>query len=174
MIIIYDFNQTLESYVEQGIHNCFPEMEECPQCRAKTRLKRHGFYHRHAVEEGATYRISICRFKCPSCGKTLSLLPDFLLPYFQHTLHTVISRIEEKLINKKNQGVRQLIQFYYKRFINQITNIEMFFRDRGWRGESPPYIKEKAIRLLEMICALGKATFVRKSRGHFRNNFMAR
>jgi hypothetical protein len=174
MVIIWEFNQTLEFYIEQGIHNCFPEIEECPQCLAKTRLDRHGVYYRNAIEEGVVHRIPICRLKCPSCQKTASLLPDFLLPYFQNTLHTVINRIREKLTNKKSQGVRQLIEFYYKRFISQIMNIEMFFRDHGWRGESPLCIKEKAINLLEMICTLGKGTFVRKSIHHFRSNFMAR
>jgi hypothetical protein len=34
-------------------------------------------------------------------------------------------------------------------------------------------INEKATKLLRMILALGKATFLRRYRGHFSYNFMA-
>jgi transposase-like protein len=173
MVVIWDFNITLENYVQRGIHNEFPEMEQCPHCKARTRLRRHGFYFRNAVEEERTYRIPICRLQCSSCRKTVSLLPDFLLPYYQHTLQTVMTRLKEKLIEGKTGGAHQLIQFYLKRFMSQLTYVEMFFRDQGWREYSPPGIKEKAIRLLKMIQAFGEAPFVRRSRGHFTGNFMA-
>jgi len=49
----------------------------------------------------------------------------------------------------------------------------MFFRSMGFRGKLPNKPKEKAIKLLEMIQAFGEATFVRRSKGHFKTNFMA-
>jgi len=49
----------------------------------------------------------------------------------------------------------------------------MFFRDEGFKDALPKDPKEKAIKLLRMILALGKATFLRRYTGHFSHNFMA-
>jgi len=100
-------------------------------------------------------------------------MPDFLLPYFQYTLSAILERLRAGL-GGKIIGCYQLAQFYRKRFLEQLKQVEMFFRDEGFRGVLPRDIKAKAIKLLEMILALGKATFLRRSTGHFTSNFMAR
>jgi hypothetical protein len=84
----------------------------------------------------------------------------------------VINRLEEKLEGHQRKEGRQLIQFYYRRFMSQLKNIEMFFRDQNWRGRTPSSIQEKAIKWLEMILAFGEAAFVRRSQGHFTRHFM--
>lgn len=172
MIIIYDFNLSLEEYAERGKRNDFPIVEQCPHCRGRVRLWRHGFFWRYALEERKEYRIPICRLKCPSCKKTVSLLPDFLLPYFQHTLSTVLKRLKAGLLGKIT-GCYQLVQFYRKRFLKQLNQVEMFFRAEGFRGTLPQDRITKAIKLLEMILVFGEATFARRSSGHFTRNFMA-
>lgn len=119
------------------------------------------------------YRIPIRRLRCPRCRKTISILPDFLIPRYQHTLRTIMFRLAEWSTGLVS-GIRQLTQHYVKRFLSQPNSIEMFFRDKGNREAIPQQGNEKAIRLLGMISALGEATFLRRSRGHFHNNFMAR
>lgn len=173
MIIIHNFNQSLESYVECGVNNYFPEIEQCPHCKAKERLYKHGFYSRNAIKDDNTYLILIRRLKCLSCNKTVSILPDFLIPYYQNTLTTVINRIRDYIIKRKINGVRQLVEFYVKRFLSQLKQIEMFFRREGMREKLPFNRKERAIKLLEMIISSGPATFLRRSKDHFGNNFMA-
>lgn len=84
-----------------------------------------------------------------------------------------MTRLKEKVIHDNLVGVRQLVQFYVKRFFHQLPSMEMFFRDEGNREPIPQQTKEKAIRLLEMISAFGEAPFLRRSRGHFTSNFMA-
>jgi hypothetical protein len=54
-----------------------------------------------------------------------------------------------------------------------LKQVEMFFRAAGFRSSLPEMTKEKAIKLIEMIRAFGEATFVRRSTGHFKTNFMA-
>jgi hypothetical protein len=44
-------------------------------------LLRWGFYERNAIAEEAEYRIRIQRVRCNACGRTHSLLPDFLHPH---------------------------------------------------------------------------------------------
>lgn len=172
MILSHDFSVSLKEYAERAKENDFPDIDRCPHCKAMVKLKRHGFFWRNAIEDETYYRIPVCRLKCSSCGKTASLLPDFLLPYFQHTLNTVLDRLKESLVNKVTDCY-QLAQFYRKRFFRQLNQVEMFFRAEGFREVLPRDNIEKAIKLLQMISALGKASFVRRSRGHFTITFMA-
>ncbi len=119
------------------------------------------------------FSIPICRLKCPSCGKTVSIIPSFLLPYFQHTVATILIKLKNYFLYRKVMGYRQLLEFFSRRFRKNLTRIEMFFRDTGFRGVFPFNPKEKAIKLVEMLLALGKAPLLRRGIGHFPLNFMA-
>lgn len=174
MILIHHFNLTVEEYANRGADLDVPEIDVCPYCKARTRLQHHGSYDRNAIDSERVYRIPIFRLRCPCCRKTVSLLPDFLIPYYQHTLSTIMDRLKEKVVHDHLIGVRQLVQFYVKRFLSQLPVVEMFFRHEGYREPIPQRTKEKVIRLLEMISAFGEAAFLRRSRGHFTSNFMAR
>jgi hypothetical protein len=61
----------------------------CPFCEPTHRLRRHGTYRRTAVTADAVIRISIQRLLCAATGRTVSLLPDFLLPHKQHVIPVV-------------------------------------------------------------------------------------
>lgn len=157
LVLPYDFGILIDEYAERGKKNDFPEIERCPHCKGRTCLARHGFYWRNAITAAELYRLPICRLICPSCRKTVSLLPTFLLPYFQHTVNVILEKLHNNLIYRKITGYHQLVLFYRQRFIQNLNRIEMFFRDTGFRGVLPKESKEKAIRLLEMVRALGKA-----------------
>jgi transposase-like protein len=172
LFVYHDFGISVREYDARGKNNDFPEFDRCPHCKGKTRLYRHGFYFRNAIDTNQ-YRIPICRLKCPSCKKTLSILPTFLLSYFQYTVDIILEKLSNLIIEGKIGDYRQLVMFYRKRFFNRLTQVEMFFRDDGFRGVLPKDPKEKAIKLLRMILAFGKAPFVRRYRGHFSYNFMA-
>jgi transposase len=170
--VSYDAGVTLEEYARRGKDNDFPELERCPCCKGVVRMDKHGFYWRNALEREVELKIPIRRLRCPSCRKTASLLPDFLLPYFQHTLRDVIAGIRRSLDGRVSTW-RQRYQFCRKRFLRQLNQVEMFFRAEGFREMLPGDTREKAIKLMQMILALSEATFVRRSRGHFTTNFMA-
>jgi transposase-like protein len=172
LFVYHDFNISVEEYESRGKNNDFPTVEQCPHCKSRIRLYRHGFYWRNAVEE-KQHRIPILRLKCPSCRNTLSILPTFLLSYFQYTIDLILEKLKDILINHNTGHYHQLMLFYRKRFLNRLSQIEMFFRDEGFKDALPKDPKEKAIKLLRMILALGKATFLRRYTGHFSHNFMA-
>jgi uncharacterized membrane protein YbaN (DUF454 family) len=173
MIRYHDFLTDLPRYASLGRENDTPEVNCCPICRAKNRLQRHGFYERNAIDEMKTYRISICRLRCPDCGKTVSILPIFLLPYFQHAMEYIICILLAFLLTSCQLVPRQLRRFYELRMYGKQTELELFFREEGHRGAIPTERKEKAIMMLTMIQALGKATFVRRWWGHQVSSFMA-
>jgi hypothetical protein len=173
MMLYHDFLLELPRYAVLGKTNDFPDIECCPICRAKNRLLRHGFYKRNAIDEHGSYRIPICRLLCPDCGKTVSILPTFLLPYFQHVMEHIICILLAFLLTSCDIVPRQLRRFYELRIYGKQTEVELFFREEGNRGVLPVERKEKAITLLTMIQALGKATFVRRWWSHQVNSFMA-
>lgn len=51
----------------------------CENCGR--RLHKHGRYFRLVATKRELLRIPIYRQYCPNCGKTISLLPDFLVPW---------------------------------------------------------------------------------------------
>ncbi len=173
MIYPHHFPITLEMYASRGKANDFPIIECCPSCRAKNRLLRHGFYERNAMDEEVCYRIPICRLKCPDCGKTFSILPDFLLPYFQHTLEFMIQILLSVWLWGKCLCSRQLNRFYEKRCYGKLAEIEQFFRRTGYLESLPQEHKKKAIVLLQMIQSLERATFVKRWWGHLVTSLLA-
>lgn len=174
MVIYHDFKIGLEEYARLGKKNEFPSFDRCPCCKGMVRLYRHGYYWRNAIDvRSAEYRIPICRLICPSCQKTVSILPTFLIEYFQHTVDFIFKTLKMVLINRSKVSYRQLAQFYFRRLFKRLNQIEMYFRELGFRGVLPQAPKEKAIKLLEMILAPEKATFERRPTGHFPHNFMA-
>ncbi len=88
MVRLHHFHISCKEYYNRGKNNLFPELYGCPNpcCSFKGRLRRHGFYTRFALTLTATYLIFIQRYYCPSCKRTVSLLPSFLAPNFQYTL----------------------------------------------------------------------------------------
>ena len=172
-MIFYDFGLSVREYARRGKKNDFPDVDICPHCKGHIRLLRHGFYFRYAVTNNNPFFIPICRLQCPSCGKTVSIIPSFLLPYFQHTVATILIKLKNYFLYRKVMGYRQLLEFFSRRFRKNLTRIEMFFRDVGFRGVFPFNPIEKAIKLVEMLLALGKAPLLRRGIEHFPLNFMA-
>lgn len=175
MIITHDFGIDLVEYAERGTSNHFPTYNECPNCRciAPGNLHRNGYYWRNGITEEVTEVIPICRFRCLACGVNLSVLPDFLIPYFQYTIHTVLRRLEKLLQeNKKNSG-RQLLRFHLMRFMKNLNWVHSYLADIGQTFGVAGDIKNEATKYLKMILDFGESPFLRRSWGHLSKYFMA-
>jgi hypothetical protein len=162
MIIPHHFPVTIETYTVRGKKNVFPTFDRCPLCRAMNTLLRHGYYERNAIEEEVCHRITICRLKCPDCRKTFSILPTFLLPYFQHTLTFII----QILLTLWSCGVqlctRQLRCFYKKRLDGKLPEIELFLRTLERLEAFPQKRSEKAAAFLLLIQAMERTLFTQR------------
>jgi hypothetical protein len=64
---------------------------KCPHkgCHACVKQKKHGYYERNIISAEYTGTIYIRRYICPICGKTLSMLPMYCLPYYQYSLQAI-------------------------------------------------------------------------------------
>jgi len=172
MILVHDFGIDLNMYAYKGMENDFPSLNVCPSCHSMNELQRHGFYWRYGITEEITEKIPICRLQCPACTMTFSILPDFLIPYYQHTLHTVLDRAEASLKREKKPGLRQLVAFYKRRFLKHLKWFHSFFTDHGISVPFPCENKN-ATKYLTMIRDFGESTFLRRSKGHLSSYFMA-
>lgn len=172
MQLIHDFNISPAEYHARGKKNDFPRLDVCPCCSYPSNLSRHGFYWRNAIFCKAQFRIPILRLKCSSCGKTISFLPDFLLPYFQYSLEYILEVAKQYILERKATTYYQLLQFYRRRYVRNMNRILAFFRDQGCKDIIEE--KDKAIKLLKLIDAFPKAkTFATRFQDHFQHNFMA-
>lgn len=175
MIISYDFGMDVEEYALRGRDNPFPLLDQCPNCRCMGHgnLHRNGYYERFVITERETVKVPICRWRCLSCGISLSILPDFLIPYFQHTLHTVLTRVDQLLQGKKVNGERQLLRFHWKRYVKNLHWIHSFFIEMGYTDGLSKDIKKEATKYMKRILDFGESPFLRRSWGHLSTYFMA-
>ena len=173
MIICHDFGISINEYEVRGKQNDFPIIECCFNCKEHGKVQRHGFYWRYGICEEGTLNLPICRMKCMACDKTFSILPDFLIPYFQHTLHTIIFGVEHVLEGKQNKTKRQVMASHLKRFLMTLNWIHTFFADQGDVLDFSEDIKKEAKKYLKMILDFGESPFLRRSWGHLTKHFMA-
>ena len=90
MQILHPFAGSVQQYAEQlADPDCY-RPGHCPQCQTKHPLTAHGFYTRTLIDTAFDGVIRVRRYLCQACQRTVSLLPEFVLPYLRSSL-TVIA-----------------------------------------------------------------------------------
>jgi hypothetical protein len=90
MQILHPFAGSVQQYTEQlADPDCY-RPGHCPQCHTKHPLTAHGFYTRTLIDAAFDGIIRVRRYLCQACQRTVSLLPEFVLPYLRSSL-TVIA-----------------------------------------------------------------------------------
>ena len=90
MQILHPFSGSVEQYAAEISDPGRYRPDHCPQCEAHGPLTAHGFYSRTLVDVVFDGTIRVRRYLCRCCKRTVSLLPDFVLPYIRFGI-TVIS-----------------------------------------------------------------------------------
>ena len=90
MVIVQHFSGSVKQYSDAvpfpGRSFSIPDTCPHPDCRASDCLIRWGTYERLARTGDVTCHILIQRVRCKVCGRTHSLLPDFLHPYRHYVI----------------------------------------------------------------------------------------
>jgi hypothetical protein len=90
MQMLHPFAGSVQQYIEQlSDPDCY-RPDHCPQCHTKHPLTAHGFYTRTIIDIAFDGVIAVRRYLCQACKRTVSLLPEFALPYLRSSL-TVIA-----------------------------------------------------------------------------------
>jgi hypothetical protein len=91
VVIVQHFSGSVKAYIKacRAHGSVFPRPDRCPHpdCQAVSSLIGWGSYERSAVTAEADYRVRIWRVRCKVCGRTHSLLPDFLHPHRHFVIH---------------------------------------------------------------------------------------
>ena len=89
MQILHPFAGSLQQYTERlADPDCY-RPGHCPQCHAKQPLTAHGFYTRTLIDAAFDGVIRVRRYLCHTCQRTVSLLPEFILPYLRSSLPAI-------------------------------------------------------------------------------------
>ena len=111
-----------EEYASRSFQRSIVAPAACPHCRVRASLETLGYYHRNVTGKKSTIlRLSIRRFRCKMCGKTVSLLPAFAQPYrllHNRTIHRFFCG------DKEEEDVKPwlaLLRRYWKRFSWWVT-----------------------------------------------------
>jgi transposase-like protein len=86
MQILHPFAGSVQQYIEQLSDPNLYRPSYCPQCQARHPLTAHGFYLRTLIDVAFDGIIRVRRYLCQSCKRTVSLLPEFALPYLRASL----------------------------------------------------------------------------------------
>jgi len=82
MQILHRFAGSIQRYSEELSDPDRYRPDHCPQCEAHCPLRAHGFYTRTLVDLAFDGMIRVRRYLC-CCKRTVSLLPEFALPYLR-------------------------------------------------------------------------------------------
>lgn len=121
--------------------------ELCPYCPDGHRLRWHGGYQRYAVSAKREDRVWIRRLLCATHGRTVSLLPDFLLPRKQHVWDVIAAFFHAfawlglSLAASMRKAIpsaasRQKAWYWCHSLLRQRTTIRTYLRE-ACRGAAP-------------------------------------
>lgn len=84
MTIITRILKNIPEYLKLGKTNLY-RPHHCEDCGYNGKLHYHGSYPRNVITLLGCHRIFIPRYICPGCNKTYSILPSFVIPYYQYS-----------------------------------------------------------------------------------------
>lgn len=98
MQILHPFTGSLQQYEEAIADPDRYRPDHCPQCEAQGPLVGHGFYSRTLVDAAFDGVIRVRRYLCRSCRRTISLLPQFALPYLRFSVFVIALFLTARLL----------------------------------------------------------------------------
>ena len=99
MQILHPFAGSIQQYSEVLADPDRYRPDHCPQCAARCPLTAHGFYPRTVADLEFDGFIRVRRYLCHDCKRTVSLLPEFALPYLRFSILVISLFLVARLLN---------------------------------------------------------------------------
>jgi transposase-like protein len=96
--ILHPFAGSIQQYAQEISDPDRHRPNHCPQCHSQHSLTAHGFYSRTLVDVGFDDSIRVRRYLCRSCKRTVSLLPEFALPYLRFSIPVIALFLVARLL----------------------------------------------------------------------------
>jgi hypothetical protein len=130
MQILHPFAGSIQQYSEAISDPDRYRPDHCPQCAAQCPLTAHGFYTRTVTDVEFDDSIRVRRYLCHGCKRTVSLLPEFVLPYLRFGILAISLFLIARLLDGCTQQAAaqaagqtgmpyQRGQFWVRRFQSQ-------------------------------------------------------
>jgi len=101
MQILHPFAGSMPEYLTQLDNPDRYRPHQCPQCQAKQPLMAHGFYTRTLLDSAFDGWLRVRRYLCAVCRRTVSLLPEFALPYLRSSVTLIALFLMARLLLNK-------------------------------------------------------------------------
>lgn len=93
---------SIQQYIEELSDADRHRPSSCPLCQAKQPLIGHGFYSRTIVDVTFDGVIRVRRYLCRLCRRTVSLLPEWALPYLRFSIPAVACFLKARLLDGRS------------------------------------------------------------------------
>jgi len=161
MQILHPFAGSLQRYSEEIADPDRYRPDHCPQCEAKDPLIGHGFYRRTLVDVAVDGIIRVRRYLCRSCKRTVSLLPDFALPWLRFSVSVIALFLAARLLHGLTLVAAaraaaqigmpyQRGQFWIRRFQKQAPALSLALVPLAAPPAAADFVS-RALRMLESI-----------------------
>lgn len=165
MQMLHPFAGSIQHYLDQIADPDRYRPDPCPQCEAKRALIGHGFYCRTLVDVTFNGVIRVRRYLCCSCKRTVSLLPEFVLPWLRFSISVIALFLVARLLNgltlvaaaraaAQTDMPYQRGQFWIRRFQKQAPALSLSLVPL----ETPGHLRDpaanfvaRALRMLESV-----------------------
>lgn len=161
MQILHRFARSIQRYSEELSNPDRYRPDHCSQCEADRPLRAHGFYNRTLVDIAFDGTMRVRRYLCRCCKRTVSLLPEFALPYLRFGIVVIalflVARILLGLTLKATAERAKLAvmpyqrgQFWVRRFRQQAEKLCAALAALITPPAAPEFTP-RALRMLESI-----------------------
>jgi hypothetical protein len=138
MQIICTVSLSPDRYAKENFQRSIQRPTSCPHCGIRNVLAALGYYSRNVTSsKSGVQRILVRRFRCCSCGRTVSILPSFAQPY-RLVLNVTISEFFGGTISANALSWLPLLKQYWNRFANWLPQIDRVIKSAVSR--SPPHL----------------------------------
>jgi transposase-like protein len=160
MQILHPFAGSVQQYTEQLFDPNRYRPDHCPQCEARHPLTAHGFYLRTLIDVAFDGIIRVRRYLCQSCKRTVSLLPEFVLPYLRSSIVVIALFLLAHLLHAQTLAAAskatqtsmpvQRGQFWVRRFRSQAEGLCTALAALLRPVPAPDFVG-RALRMLESV-----------------------
>ncbi|MGH9629879.1 MAG: DUF6431 domain-containing protein [Bryobacteraceae bacterium] len=161
MQILHPFAGSIQQYSEAISDPDRYRPDHCPQCEAKQPLTSHGFYRRTLVAPAFDGVIRVRRYLCRLCKRTVSLLPEFALPWLRFSLTVISLFLVARLLQGLTLGAAaraasqpampyQRGQFWIRRFRKQAPALGVSLAPLAAPAPAADFVS-RALGMLESI-----------------------
>jgi uncharacterized protein DUF6431 len=165
MQILHPFAGPIQHYFDEIADPERYRPDHCPQCEAKHPLTGHGFYRRTLVDAAFDGVIRVRRYLCSLCRRTVSLLPEFVLPWLRFSISVIALFLVARLLSGLTLAAAaraaaqtampyQRGQFWIRRFQKQAPVLSLALVPLATTGHprdpAPDFIS-RTLRMLESI-----------------------